>query len=524
MTLSAPRNSNENPQVEPILFDSTGSDSSSKRRQSTATLISAIGASSSVSVRESRASQLDVCQLSRSEQDKELRRIASQRLSRKQSAAAESNQETKKQASSQTQAVVQKQFLQQQQQTQPQAHQNPKQLAIYINGKIRSNSIFCQSSSVNSFSSILNRFHYHTNNNNTTNQNETYKCSQRKSNTESTGELLENDKDSPLRLCQQEETDKPNTKSFDRRASRKLSNSSNEEDRDIKGATQLATNLRSRAQYFLRNYLLPSSDKKTTTKKTKKNKLTDCRLRNSYSDPNNNENSNSESYVTVRTKEDNETNKTSYKLNPSSMFLRKAMRYYRLWIYCTNITILIGTLIFILATIYVVSDYRFKLLVTTSSHKESSINSEEDETSVKVEKDYDIHISYTEPSVIITYAVIVIQAGVLQAIGCFGAIRMKERWIQAFWYLILGLTVFDVVFLLHWLNRYDFVVRSLHHHMTSRLSQSYGQFAIVAAESPFSIQDQASHLKQQTGSMEEVNLKLDKILTVSISKQKQFCS
>lgn len=59
---------------------------------------------------------------------------------------------------------------------------------------------------------------------------------------------------------------------------------------------------------------------------------------------------------------------------------------------------------------------------------------------------------------------------------------MKERFIQAFWYLILALTISDLLFLLYWMHRYDLIVRSMRHHLTTRLQQSYGYWDADEAE------------------------------------------
>lgn len=451
---------------------------------------------------------------------------------------------------------------------------NPKQLAIYINGKIRSNSIFCQSSSANSFSSILNRFHGSgSNTNSATSANSTTRLGEQEHSREQqelgvlnqadcgAGEFVAtNKKQQSLCLRLKRNYFKWNVNQVNQQQQHKQSGR----------ARNKVFNLSSSAKRYLNNQFLHGGDDDENASLTNQNKRgssvsqktplcqasslpTASPLIRKTSD-NTNQTNKAKPQVAAETKviieadpsescrQQQQPSKASYKLNPSSMFLRKAMRYYRLWIYCTNITILLGTLIFILSTIYVMSDYRFKLLVSQSqvrqgmhveninnnheqmatisnqNGKQQAIDEADNSTSSSAdlkepsiesslplndskssasfnngnlnsdggatdangsgssEKDFDIHIKYSEPSVIIAYAVIVIQAGVLQAIGCFGAIRMKERWIQAFWYMILGLTVFDVVFLLYWLNRYDLIVNSLQRHMKFRLREHYGSF------------------------------------------------
>lgn len=418
----------------------------------------------------------------------------------------------------------------QQQQQQQQHLQQPqvasKQLAIYINGKIRSNSIFCQSSSAaaaGSIGGLFNRAFHH--------------ASSRpgaKSRQEERGAggtinknqfKVENEESCAASLKHEREEKQENFK-LNQRSSGKgffhnyLSVAGGELKRTRKRKRSSKFSLIKRADKTRES---PSSSPSSSSSELAGQEDEEAHTEDRKSEKLSLQASSSFSLTTKEQQLREPTTPTSYKLNPSSMFLRKAMRYYRLWIYCTNITILIGTLIFILSTIYVTSDYRFKLLVspspsfvstatTTSSPtllaKESafhaartptssdqsyesadrnnynnaklnyieSIKTEEAKEQKVEESTYDIHIKYTEPSVLIAYAVIAIQAGILQAIGCFGAIRMKERWIQTFWYLILALTVFDVVFLLYWLNRYDFIVKSLHHHMSLRLNQHYGEF------------------------------------------------
>lgn len=650
MTLSAPRTASlSDQQIEPVLFESAAnipasfssstlssnlvansnniSNNSnyngSKRRQSTATLISASGCATGTSSLTNVQVQIQPNQDEQAEGatpivnhqynqkervEENLRRIASQRLSRgKQTTTSTVSQQAKVERSSQESPKESKQTSpikhhqqQQQARNQLQANQNNqlsadqdnnhRQLAIYINGKIRSNSIFCQSTSANSFSSLLNRFSGGSNNNNNSSTSETTNAA-----TTTTQTVKHKQQQQPSRLVnqidhgtgetvseitpnhqadnkQQSLCQRLKQKSFKWNGKRpnKLVEQTISKDQQLKqGGRNKVFSFSYNAKRFFTNHLLtdnahdddesasltnnqPITSNKDS-KEGQKKPLCEAGYRNSNLSQTSKdlatlaaetkviiESETSESSEQQQTSNNQEqeqgqqTTKTSYKLNPSSMFLRKAMRYYRLWIYCTNITILLGTLIFILSTIYVMSDYRFRLLVSKSPIRQSflaennydrttattnhnyngkqqqqSIIKQADKSSLPLktilpsnpnqtplsqfanggsesmsesesekEKDFDIHINYSEPSVILAYAVIAIQAGILQAIGCFGAIRMKERWIQAFWYLILGLTVFDVVFLLYWLNRYEFIVNSLQQHMKFRLREHYGSFFV----------------------------------------------
>ena len=499
----------------------------------------------------------------RSEREEELRRLAAQRLSGPRAASgAQTRAQAQSQPPTQTQAQTQdrvasaplracessacepegpsKQAKPKNQRLQPQQvscqanQQNSKQLAIYINGKIRSNSIFCRSSSSSSFSSILNRFHASAN---SSGQHESHL-------------RVAGDSKSPLRVG--------GGGGGGRKGSQAKSGEPPsgcpplvEGSAFLLGRRRLVSSLRSGARKLVHGYLRSArsgagreqrgesvagrpSDAPTKLKKVSEEEEEEAaaaaaaasrvepklvleqaderKLQSAGSDEANSEQSQAEA------------TKSSYKLNPSSMFLRKAMRYYRLWIYCANITILLGTLIFVLATLYVASDYRIRLLVSSDfrarnrlgaiggSGEESERGDEGEEEEESEEAKSEIRISYTESGVILAYVAIAIQAGVLQAIGCFGAIRMKERWIQTFWYLILALTLFDVVFLLYWLSRYDFIIRSLRYHMSSRLSKHYGRFGNSSMSGP-EFSPHGANGRVPSGIN---NSKLDKTFTVSI--------
>lgn len=660
MTLSAPRTASlSDQQIEPILFESTANipasvssstlssnlvannnntsnnnnssnynHNGSKRRQSTATLISASGCPTGTPSLTNVLLQIEPNQCQQAEEtipivnhqynqkervEENLRRIASQRLSRgKQAVTSTVSQQVKVERSSQESPKELKQTSpvshQQQARNQLQANQNnqlttdqnnnPKQLAIYINGKIRSNSIFCQSTSANSFSSLLNRFSGASSNNNNSSISETTNAATTNTQTvkqkqqqplryinqidDGTGEIVSGiTSNHQANEKQQSFCQRLKRKSFKwngKRSNKQVEQTISKDQQLKQGGRNKVFSFSYNAKRFCNNRLLSdnaaddadesaslTNNQLITANKDSKEGRKPLFCETEYKNSNLNQASKELATFAAETKviiesetsessgqqqtnnnqeeQQQQTTKTSYKLNPSSMFLRKAMRYYRLWIYCTNITILLGTLIFILSTIYVMSDYRFRLLVSqspirqstlsennhdrtlpTTNHNQNdkrlSITNQADDSSLagikplpetlllsksksvtnqtppsqfrsggsesksksksesESERDFDIHINYSEPSVMLAYAVIAIQAGVLQAIGCFGAIRMKERWIQAFWYLILGLTVFDVVFLLYWLNRYEFIVNSLQQHLKFRLKEHYGSFVV----------------------------------------------
>ncbi|KAG9509420.1 hypothetical protein GZH46_02061 [Fragariocoptes setiger] len=191
--------------------------------------------------------------------------------------------------------------------------------------------------------------------------------------------------------------------------------------------------------------------------------------------------------------DDNDTDNDqphTYKLNPSSMFLRKAMRYYRVWIYCTNLAILFATITFIAAVAYVMSDYRMVLIMARDSGDTSSSSSLPPSSSLApsshvvgqttaidqrpIRVNFQNGIRLFEPSLVYAYIVIALQAGILQSIGCFGAIRMKERLLQAFWCLILLLFVGDILLGSVWIIRYNTIAQSIKANLRNKLRYEFG--------------------------------------------------
>ncbi|KAI1305208.1 Tetraspanin-14 [Halotydeus destructor] len=67
-----------------------------------------------------------------------------------------------------------------------------------------------------------------------------------------------------------------------------------------------------------------------------------------------------------------------------------------------------------------------------------------------------------------------LQAGVLQAIGCLGAVRMNERLLNLYYNILVALMFGDAIVGVVWLFRYDFIVTNLKSDLKSRLSHDYG--------------------------------------------------
>uniref|UniRef100_A0A1W7R9G0 Tetraspanin-1 n=1 Tax=Hadrurus spadix TaxID=141984 RepID=A0A1W7R9G0_9SCOR len=129
------------------------------------------------------------------------------------------------------------------------------------------------------------------------------------------------------------------------------------------------------------------------------------------------------------------------------MFLNQAMRYYRLWIYCCNLVLLVSVLIFIVLAIWVVTDIRMALFPSIQLH---------------------------QPTLIYAYFALALQGGILQAIGCVGALRMNERLLTIYWTLMLVLLLGDAIVGMVWLFRYQHLATNLRSDLRSRLQADYG--------------------------------------------------
>lgn len=83
-------------------------------------------------------------------------------------------------------------------------------------------------------------------------------------------------------------------------------------------------------------------------------------------------------------------------------------------------------------------------------------------------------IDLRHPSLLYAYLALVLQGGILQAIGCLGALRMNERLLNAYWTLMLFLLAGDVVLGVVWLFRFHHIAGSLRDELRSRLVMDYG--------------------------------------------------
>lgn len=129
------------------------------------------------------------------------------------------------------------------------------------------------------------------------------------------------------------------------------------------------------------------------------------------------------------------------------MFLHTAMRYYRLWIYTCNVALLLSALAFSVAAAWVLSDYRASLVPG---------------------------LRLADPTFVYAVPALLLQGGLLQALGCLGALRMNQRLLHAYWALLLALLLGDALAGLAWLFRYRALVAGLRAGLMDEFQDGYG--------------------------------------------------
>lgn len=128
------------------------------------------------------------------------------------------------------------------------------------------------------------------------------------------------------------------------------------------------------------------------------------------------------------------------------MFLMKAMRYYRLWIYTCNAVLFLSVLVFCCAATYILTDSRRQLV-----------------TSVRL----------YHPSFLYAYVALLLQGGVIQVVGCVAALRLSERLLNAYWISLLVLLVGDILIGGIWMIRFDHLTSGLTPELHGRLRTEY---------------------------------------------------
>nr|XP_053629947.1 CD82 antigen-like [Cherax quadricarinatus] len=130
------------------------------------------------------------------------------------------------------------------------------------------------------------------------------------------------------------------------------------------------------------------------------------------------------------------------------MFLRKAMRYYRLWIYTCNAVLLVSVFVFMGVALGVASHPYLSLVQAIPAY---------------------------HPTLLYGYVALLLQAGVLQALGCVGALRLSQRLLNIYWLLLLFLLLGDVVVGLVWLYRFSHLTDGLRPYARATLLKHYGR-------------------------------------------------
>lgn len=129
------------------------------------------------------------------------------------------------------------------------------------------------------------------------------------------------------------------------------------------------------------------------------------------------------------------------------MLLQKAMRYYRLWIYTCNVVLLLGVMVFAVTAGSVLGNIRSRFVPVPMYH----------------------------PTFIYAYLALVAQGGLLQAVGCYGALRLNEKWLNFYWLAMLVLLVGDVLVGIAWIFLFSNIAHNLPAELLTRLQEDYGE-------------------------------------------------
>lgn len=70
-------------------------------------------------------------------------------------------------------------------------------------------------------------------------------------------------------------------------------------------------------------------------------------------------------------------------------------------------------------------------------------------------------VEFYQPTFLYAYVALLLQCGVLQAIGCLGALRLNQKLLNTYWTLLLVLMIGDIIVGLVWAFRLDRIKSSL---------------------------------------------------------------
>lgn len=80
-----------------------------------------------------------------------------------------------------------------------------------------------------------------------------------------------------------------------------------------------------------------------------------------------------------------------------------------------------------------------------------------------------------QPTFLYAYVALLFQCGVLQAIGCVGALRLNQRLLNTYWTLLLVLMIGDILVGLVWAFRLDHIKSNLRPLLKQKLVRLYGK-------------------------------------------------
>ncbi|KAF2345843.1 Tetraspanin/Peripherin [Trinorchestia longiramus] len=139
------------------------------------------------------------------------------------------------------------------------------------------------------------------------------------------------------------------------------------------------------------------------------------------------------------------------------MFFRRAMRYYRLWIYTCNAVLLAAVLVLVAVALHTVTHSYFPLVPGPPSY---------------------------DPTYLYAYVALFLQAGVVQALGCLGALRLSQKLLNIYWFFLVVLLIGDLMVGLVWFLRFPKLSVRLSGSMNSTLYQyGYDQSSTEAWDS-----------------------------------------
>lgn len=151
-----------------------------------------------------------------------------------------------------------------------------------------------------------------------------------------------------------------------------------------------------------------------------------------------------------REKRRTETNTASSPMVSAQVRLAlQAMRYYRLWIYASNVVLVAGVVIFASVAAALLADPRRHLLPAAD-------------------------VAPHQPSVVYAYVALVLQGAVLPVVGCIGALKLSEKLLNSYWLLLLILLAGDLLVGVVWVFRFQRLVVDIVPDLKSRLASDYG--------------------------------------------------